>query len=566
MKKILLLATIISAAFAGNALNTEKDIILLPYPKSVSFEKNGPNAVQLTTALSYKIKGDCNDACKEFIKDNFEHSITTPLNKQKGLKNFRLSLFEAIDFPAVTPEISGEVKELSIELTGEQTFPKLEIGIDESYELSIKQTEITITAPNAFGVLHAFETLIQLIKTNEDTFYINELPILIQDEPRFKWRGLHVDPARNFILPDQFKTIVDSLASVKANVLHIHLTDGQQFTFESKLFPELSKKGMLDQRYVLTQDFLKELKAYGDKRGVIVFGEIDMPGHAASWGLGYPEVVANTWNYLVKIRALYGENRPALNPASPLTWEMIDGLVKELSEIFDYVHVGGDEVRQTAWSKADEYEEIKKFMAEKGLSNLHELEVYFNKYSISQVIKNNKTPIVWEEVYRKSKLDKSTIVHVWSDIRMLKDVVSKGYKAIVSAGYYLDKQMPTCFSHIEGSCVNKFSFWVWTNRDMYSFDFLKDVDEANLENVLGGEACSWGESVDENNLLNRIFQRYSAFAERFWSQKEIVDPESHEVRANYLRCLNLRRGVFKNVGPLYHSYCPVGDSAESNKV
>ena len=117
-----------------------------------------------------------------------------------------------------------------------------------------------------------------------------------------------VDPARNVLSPPTFYNIIDSLASIKCNVLHIHLSDGQTFTFESKDYPELSKKGMFDQTKVFTQEIVKELSDYGRKRGVIVYGEVDIPGHTAAWGLGYPEIVADCWDYLVRHNFIYGEN------------------------------------------------------------------------------------------------------------------------------------------------------------------------------------------------------------------------------------------------------------------
>ena len=118
-------------------------------------------------------------------------------------------------------------------------------------------------------------------------------------------------------------------------------------------------------------------------------------------------------------------------------------------------------------------------------------------------------------------------------------------------------EMPLCSEYVDGSCQNPNHMWVWTNRDMYSNDPVKGLTPEQIENVLGGEACSWDESCDDQNFFDRVFQRYSAVAERFWSNQNVIDPESHEVRANYVRCLGLRRSFLKGTGPLYHSYCQV---------
>ena len=563
---ILILSLCISIALCGNALDVKNQLLLVPYPKKVEAKFDSTDTIEVTSALSFTVGDNCDDKCKEFLTDNFNHTITTGLKRQEGLSDFRISLFKQIDLPRPTLNIKGTIASVTIELTGGnkalffngEVFPVFKIGVDESYVLTVQTDKIIITAPTVYGARHALETLFQLIRISEDKkFVISQLPITITDEPRFKWRGLMVDPSRNVLSPSIFKKIIDSLASVKANVMHIHLSDGQTFVFETKEYPELSKKAMYDQSKVLTQDFVKELVAYGAKRGVLVYGEVDVPGHTASWNLGYPGVVADSWAAIVERNANYGENVPCLNPANELTWKLLASVLKEVGETFgDYVHVGGDEVRTRAWYESKEYEDIKKWMADNKIDNLEDLEHHFNNVAQKHVIDNGKTPIVWEEVYSHQYADKKSIIHVWFDPRLIKLAVDDGYKVIISAGYYLDRQMPLCVSYDkENTCMNTHSMWVWTNRDMYSYDPVKSFTEEELQNVLGGEGCSWGESVDEQNFFDRVFQRYSAIAERLWSDKSITDPNSHEVRASYLRCLDLRRGLFVGTGPLYHSYC-----------
>jgi len=519
----------------------------MPYPKSVSFQYLSASSIQVLDTVQIQLSSNCVEDCQTFLLSNFNQSISYPLSVQKGVKDFKLSLHKAIDFPEITPSIAAVVDKVYVEITGSEPFPALKIGIDESYSLEVNTQTIKIKAPTAYGARLAFETLIQLIRINNDKFVISQLPIMINDEPRFKWRGLMVDPSRNPLSPDMFYKIVDALASLKQNILHIHLSDAQTFVFESKKFPKLSENGMYDQKYVLKQDFLKNLVKYAASRGVIIYGEIDTPAHTASWNLGYPGVVADCWDYIASSQMRYGENVLSLNPANDQTFKIIDALMEELSDVFgsDYVHIGGDEVWQSSWSNSVEFPEIKGFMNLIGAATLGELEAYFNKYAQNQVLLHNKHPVVWEEVYAKGSADKNTIVQVWNDIRLLKQAADDGYKAIFSSGFYLDKQMPMCRSYVDGSCVNTHSMWVWTNRDMYSNDPVKDLTDAEKENVLGGEGCSWGESTDEQNFFDRVFQRFGAIAERLWSPETVVGDESHEVRANYVRCLQLRRGFLK---------------------
>eukprot|EP00493_Phyllostaurus_siculus_P027708 UN28056 len=73
------------------------------------------------------------------------------------------------------------------------------------------------------------------------------------------------------------------------NVLHVHLSDMQSFPFESSTAPNLWKGAHSpEERYTKTD--MKELVEYARLRGIRVMVEYDMPGHADSWCIGYPEV------------------------------------------------------------------------------------------------------------------------------------------------------------------------------------------------------------------------------------------------------------------------------------
>ncbi|KAL7715194.1 Beta-hexosaminidase subunit alpha [Entamoeba marina] len=505
----------------------------MPYPQSVSANYGSSDAIASTSEIKLSLPTICssNPDCSYFMTYNFNHTITFPLNQQ----------IEVVFSEQLIDDI----------------YPDLKIGNDESYSLTITTSGITITAPTVYGARHALETLIQLYRIYENQFVISQLPITITDSPRFKWRGLMIDPTRNVISKDTIVDIVNTLASLKMNVLHLHISDAQTFMFESKKFPKLSEKGSYDSSKILTQAFIKQLIIYSKVRGVIVYPELDMPAHAASWSLGYPGVGVDCWDYIVARKMRYGENIISLNPANENTFPIIEGVIEELKESFgsDYVHVGGDEVFTGCWSSSNEYSEIIDWMGNHDISSLSGLESYFNKYSQDQVLSDGHTPVVWEEVYDKGNADLQTIIQVWSDIRLLQKAVDDGYKAIFSAGFYLDMQMPLCNNYDESTCTDPHHMWVWTNRDFYANDPVKSFTDAEKENVLGGEGCSWGESADDQNFFGRVFTRYSAIAERLWSDQSLTDPESHEVRANYVRCLGLRRNFMKGAGPLYHSYC-----------
>lgn len=80
-------------------------------------------------------------------------------------------------------------------------------------------------------------------------------------------------------------------------------------------------------------------------RGIRVMVEFDVPGHAASWCTGRPDICPSA------------QCLQPLNVANNATFDVINGLLKEVSGgiagggLFpdDFVHLGGDEVDTTCW-------------------------------------------------------------------------------------------------------------------------------------------------------------------------------------------------------------------------
>ncbi|MBQ2732259.1 MAG: family 20 glycosylhydrolase, partial [Opitutales bacterium] len=100
----------------------------------------------------------------------------------------------------------------------------------EAYELKITANGVSITGGSAAGVYYGIRTLEQLFITQK-----KNLPELkISDEPRFAYRGLMLDPARNFLPAEDVKRFVETMAAYKFNTLHFHLSDDQGWRVEIK--------------------------------------------------------------------------------------------------------------------------------------------------------------------------------------------------------------------------------------------------------------------------------------------------------------------------------------------
>ena len=161
---------------------------------------------------------------------------------------------------------------------------------------------------------------------------------MIEDRPRFPWRGLMLDSARHFMPLDTVMRTLDGMAAVKLNVLHWHLTDDQGFRVESRRHPELHRMGSDGLFY--TQQQVKEIVAYAGERGIRVYPEFDIPGHTTSWFVSHPELASMPGPY--RIEREWGIMDPALDPSKEEVYRFLDGFLGEMAGLFPdlRLHIG----------------------------------------------------------------------------------------------------------------------------------------------------------------------------------------------------------------------------------
>lgn len=139
---------------------------------------------------------------------------------------------------------------------------------DESYEIQILEDseEILVSANQYVGLVRGLSTVMQLIKqsnTASDLFQVSGIPIKIQDEPRYPYRGFMLDTARHYFSPKMIKSLMDGLSLAKFSVLHWHIVDDEAFPIELESFPTVSQHGAYSADQVYTKEMVEEIVAYG---------------------------------------------------------------------------------------------------------------------------------------------------------------------------------------------------------------------------------------------------------------------------------------------------------------
>eukprot|EP00735_Rhodelphis_limneticus_P006151 TRINITY_DN18520_c0_g1::TRINITY_DN18520_c0_g1_i1::g.2769::m.2769 TRINITY_DN18520_c0_g1::TRINITY_DN18520_c0_g1_i1::g.2769 ORF type:complete len:543 (+),score=112.48,sp/P13723/HEXA1_DICDI/38.95/2e-130,Glyco_hydro_20/PF00728.17/4.5e-93,Glycohydro_20b2/PF14845.1/1.2e-23,Glyco_hydro_20b/PF02838.10/0.00016 TRINITY_DN18520_c0_g1_i1:60-1631(+) len=417
----------------------------------------------------------------------------------------------------------------------------LDQNTNEEYHLSIEvnPARATLKAETVFGALRGLETFSQLVGPQ---LAIESAPLIVHDKPRFSWRGLLVDTSRHFLSMDLLKRTIDALAFNKMNVMHWHILDAQSFPLEIESFPDLTIKGSYDYPVaVYTKSDIREIVEYGRYRGVRVVMELDMPGHAHAWGVGYPELTVDCPSY-----EWYLDNIP-LDISKEFTYEVVQNVIEETAEQLDdlYMHIGGDEVVFGCWT---ENKEVNAWLEKEGITPA-EAENYFIARAIDYVRDTGKRAVVWQEVFdHNATLGLDTIIQVWLHRESLRTALQVGHQALLSQGWYLDVLKP-------GGDHYRFQD---TWKDFYINEPHQSIEDLNNDlksQLLGGEGCMWGEQVDDSNFESRVWPRASAIGERLWSPREVNDVDSATPRLAAFRCHLWRRGI--RAGPLtWPDYCP----------
>lgn len=440
--------------------------------------------------------------------------------------------------------------------------------INESYTLSIAEDgDVQITADTSNGVLHALESFTQLFYQHSQSasgIYTPYAPVTILDAPKFPYRGLNLDVARNWYPKSDILRTIDALAWNKFNRLHLHVTDSQSWPLEIPALPDLAKKGAYRKDLFYSVDDIQDIQEYGVARGVEVIVEIDMPGHTASIALSDPDLIAGFniqpgW-------ATYGNEPPTgqLKLNSPAVYAFLEklwnDLLPRLSPYSAYFHTGGDEINLQIYN-------LDPTVKSNLTSVIQPLLQKFVDFNHDKLRANGLTPIVWEEMLLvwNLTLGSDVIVQTWQSNDAVAQTVAKGHKALVGNYnlWYLDCGKGQWIDFYPASAATYYPFADYCSptknwRLIYSYDPLSGIPPNATRLVLGGEVHMWSEQTDGVNLDDMIWPRASAAGEVLWSgAKDATGQNRSQVEASprlsEIRERMLQRGV--RGGPVQMVFC-----------
>ncbi len=429
---------------------------------------------------------------------------------------------------------------------------------DEAYTLRITQRNIVIKAGSPSGFFYATVSLMQLmdhrIWSQERSGVPKkawELPACyIEDAPRFRWRGMMLDSARNFFSVAYVKKFIDRMAQYKLNVFHWHLTDDEGWRLEIKAYPLLTEVGAkrgpgtrlpfalypamrgpkdtVQQGYY-TQEEIRDVVAYAAKRSVSILPEIDTPAHAKAAVTAYPELLQDPGDKS-RYTSVQKVGNNTMDPGLKSTYLFLDRVIEEVTALFPfaYIHLGGDEIPKGAWSKSPA---VARLMQKEHLHNMKEVAAYFFTKMDRVLEKHDRKLIAWQEVRtHNSALRDDTVIMAWRGDGAGQRAAEKGQKVIMSPAQYLyfDQQ----YVKKDGEHGHTWAGPTDT-KEVYSYDptaALRSPTAAQF--VQGVHGCLWSERALTESIADYLaWPRMLALSEVGWSPQEARHWSDFERRA-----------------------------------
>ncbi|MFI9613744.1 beta-N-acetylhexosaminidase [Streptomyces sp. NPDC052023] len=414
----------------------------------------------------------------------------------------------------------------------------------EAYRLSVAaERGVEIRGGDPAGVFWGAQTLRQLL--GPEAF--RRAPVrpdralgvphgIIEDSPRFRWRGLMLDVARHFMPKDGVLRYLDLMAAHKLNVFHFHLTDDQGWRLEIKRHPRLTEVGSWRSRTKFghrasplweekphgghyTHDDIREIVAYAAERHITVVPEIDVPGHSQAAVAAYPEL-GNTDVPASMARGTglsvwdnWGVSPNVLAPTDN-TLRFYEGVFEEVLELFpsEFIHVGGDECPKDQWRQSPSAQAR---IRELGLAGEDALQSWFIGHFDTWLSARGRRLIGWDEIL-EGGLAAGATVSSWRGYAGGIAAARAGHDVVMcpEQQVYLDHRQAG------GPDEPVPIGYVRTLEDVYRFEPVPpQLTEAEARHVLGTQANLWTEVMEDQARVDyQAFPRLAAFAEVAWSE------------------------------------------------
>ncbi len=502
--KYLLTASAFCLLYASFAFGQPNEINIVPRPSQVRtsagyFELKRDTKILATNAASIRIANILNDML--WVKYGFRLKVVS-----KEQKRNLISIERFGSAPGITPN-------------------------SERYMLGVLPERIRLLGEEN-GLFYGIGSLIQLISADPNgPLRVPSLEIV--DEPRFQYRGMHLDVSRHFFPVEFVKKYIDLMSQYKFNKFHWHLTDDQGWRIEIKKYPKLTEigskrpetvKGRVLQPYVgdgvpvegfYTQEQIKDVIAYAKARYITVIPEIELPGHASAALAAYPQLGCKV-DYTYKVQTTWGIFKEVFCPTD-VTFKFLEDVLDETIALFPdspYIHIGGDEVLKDHWKESPFVQDL---MKRENLKDEHEVQSYFIRRIEKFINSKGKKIIGWDEILEGGLAPNATVMS-WRGMKGGIEAAKARHDVIMT---------PTDYAYLDygqgDPATEPINIGGYLPLEkVYSFDPVpNDLTADEAKYIIGGQGNIWTEYLKKGeNVEYMAFPRMLAIAESVWSTRE----------------------------------------------
>lgn len=519
MKKLnhVLLAGIIALACASCQKDgREANYQVIPLPQEVSINPEGsPFVLNKSSVIAYPENNALLKRNAEFLA---EYIVQTT--------GYR---------PALKPLAEGGQVEKAIVLRLDSAIPN-----KEGYVLDISSHNLYINGKTENGVFYGIQTLRKSIPAQAASKDIILPAGIINDEPRFSYRGMHLDVGRHFFSLEFVKEYIDLLALHNMNTFHWHLTEDQGWRIEIKKYPRLTEIGSIRNRTVIgrntqeydntpyggfyTQEQAREIVKYAQERYITVIPEVDLPGHMLAALAAYPDMGCTGGPYEVCPR--WGVFEDVLCIGNEKSMQFLEDVLAEIIDIFPskYIHIGGDEAPRTRWEKCPKCQARIKAEGLKA-DKEHTAEDRLQSYCMTRIEKflnsKDRRIIGWDEILEGDVAPNATVMS-WRGMEGGIKAAQLGHDVIMTpTSYCYFDYYQTADTKNEPLGIGGFV----PIEKVYSLEPVPaSLTDEQKKHILGAQANLWTEYIGTTERIEfQILPRMAALAEVQWTQPEKKD-------------------------------------------
>ncbi len=406
----------------------------------------------------------------------------------------------------------------------------------EAYNIRVNSDIVLIDGASAAGVFYGVQTLRKALPLGTTSQVI--IPgTEVNDEPRFSYRGAHLDVSRHFVTVDSIHRFIDMLALHNINRFHWHLTDDQGWRIEIKKYPLLTKVGSKRDQTVIghnsgkydgkpyggyyTQKQIKEIIKYAADRYITIIPEIDLPGHMQAALAAYPELGCTGGPY--KVWEIWGVSDNVLCAGNDKTFEFINNVLDEVVKLFPstYIHVGGDECPKTQWQKCSKCQariQAEGLQADGKHTAEERLQSYVIKRAENHLNKLGRQMIGWDETLEGGLAPNATVMS-WRGEAGGIEAAKQKHDVIMSPNTYLYfDYYQTDDTKNEPEAIGGFL----PIERVYSYEPMPaSLTPEEQKYIIGVQANCWTEYMKTYRQVEYMeLPRMAALCEVQWSQPE----------------------------------------------